>query len=170
MDWWVVYRRKPASGSLSDLLEKAGINYFIQTMLVERLNEQGTEMVEVEVSVVQNLVFLQTEEELSSLIQRIDGLCAPMIDSMTGKPAVVSDTDMQKFRLVLSKHNGDVKILRDSYAKFCKNQLVRVKAGDFEGIEGRVVRVLRDRKLVIALGSMAVAISGIDRSLFEPIE
>ena len=77
---------------------------------------------------------------------------------------------MQKFRLVLSKHNGDVKILRDSYAKFCKNQLVRVKAGDFEGIEGRVVRVLRDRKLVIALGSMAVAISGIDRSLFEPIE
>lgn len=48
---------------------------------------------------------------------------------------------------------------------------MRVTAGLFEGIEGYVVRIRRDRKLVVQLyGIIAIAISGIHHSLLEIID
>lgn len=170
MDWYIVYKHKPASGTLQEALNKRGIVHYIPLVITEKINEEGTAMVEVETYAIKNLVFLQTEQEITKLVGEIDGLRAPMMDCMTGLPAIVPDQEMQKFIAVMSQRNHEVKLLRDAYAKFSKHQKVRVKGGPFAGIEGRVVRILRDRKLVISLGNMAVAISGIDRSLFEPID
>lgn len=68
-------------------------------------------------------------------------------------------------------HGGcDLTVLRDSYAHFSTYRKVRVREGAFKGLEGREVRIRRDRKIVIPIGPLAVAVDGIDRSLFETVE
>lgn len=168
--WYIVYRAKTSTTELTKELDRAGVEHYIPTQLVERLNEDGTEMVEVEEVAIRNLVFLRTDQGLYSVVDRIAGLRAPFMDTMTGKPAEVGDADMNRFIAILKVHPSEIKLLHDPYAKFADRPLVRVKAGLFEGMEGRVVRVLRDRKLVLAVGQMAIAVSGIHRSLLEYVE
>ncbi len=54
------------------------------------------------------------------------------------------------------------------YAK--GNPLLRITSGIFEGLEGYVVRIDRDRKLVMAVGNMTVAVSGVHKESFEKVE
>lgn len=165
--WYIVYKRKVNAERLEDNLRAEKVNFCIPKGYVERLNEEGTEMVEVEEVAIRNLVFLQTDRNLQEVIDAVDGLGAPFLDTMTGRPAEVSDEEMERFIRILKVHPADVKILCAPYARFCDRPKVRVRAGLFEGMEGRVVRIRRDRKLVVAVGQMAIALSGIHRSLLE---
>ncbi|MBR6105764.1 MAG: hypothetical protein IKP81_12005 [Paludibacteraceae bacterium] len=93
----------------------------------------------------------------------------PYMDCMTGEVAKVGNEEMLRF-IKLSKNNPDsIKILKDSFDKFNDKPSVRVKSGPYEGLEGRLVRIRRDRKVVISLGNSAISISGIEFSLLEII-
>lgn len=165
--WYIVYKRKMNAERLEDNLRSEKLNYCIPKGYVERLNEEGTEMEEVEEVAIRNLVFLQTDRSLQEVINAVDGLSAPFLDTMTGRPAEVSDEEMERFIRILKVHPADIKLLSAPYARFSDRPKVRVRAGLFEGMEGRVVRIRRDRKLVVAVGRMAIAVSGIHRSLLE---
>lgn len=170
MKWYVVYRRKPFRGTLQENLEKAGISYFVPIYSAEKLNEGEQELTVVQETAISNLVFVHTDRSIWKVVAEVDGLRNPMIDCMTQQPAVVLDHEMERFRRLVNLKTHRIQILKDNYSQFRRNQRVRIRAGIFEGLEGRVVRILRDRKLVISLGTMAVAISGMDRSLFEPVD
>lgn len=167
--WYVVYRGSCSRADLEAYLERAGVTYYLPLHCVEKLNSEGTEMIWVEEVAISNLVFIQTEH-IEPIIRQLEVLRAPLLDTMTGQPAQIGNSEMQLFMRVLQTCREQVKLLRDPYVKFAHHPKVRVKAGLFEGIEGYVVRILRDRKLVISLGSMALAISGIHRSLLESVE
>lgn len=168
MHWYIVYKGKPTKGTLKENLEQAGIAYFIPTQCVEQL--EGDRMVEKEVEVLNNLVFVQTDEDIYILSKEIDGLKYPYANRATGTPAIVSDAEMSSFRRVLEARNLHAEFLPDAYRRFENCPKVRVKAGDFEGLEGHVFRIRHDRKLIIRLDDMAVAISGIHHTLLEIIE
>lgn len=170
MDWHIVYKGKTLlnGGSLKQNLEKAGVPYFFPVQITERL--EGEEMVEHEENVLSNIIFVQTEEEITELIKRIDGLKSPYINRATGKPAVVCDKELQRFKQVLEARSLHAEFLPDAYRRFETCPKVRVKAGQFAGIEGRVFRIRHDRKLIISLDNIAVAISGIHHTLLEVVE
>jgi len=71
---------------------------------------------------------------------------------------------------VLEARSLHAEFLPDAYRRFESCPKVRVKAGPFEGLEGRVFRIRHDRKLIIQLDDMAVAISGIHHTLLEIVE
>ncbi|MCI6876400.1 MAG: hypothetical protein MR873_09015 [Parabacteroides sp.] len=167
--WYVVYRGTGSRADLEIRLLQEGITYFLPTYCVEKLNAEGTEMVIVQELAIQNLVFIQCDQ-IEPIIREVDGLRAPLLDTMTGEPAQIADVEMEMFMRLLRTARDQVKLLHDPITKFAQHPQVRVKAGLFEGVVGYVVRILRDRKLVISLGNMAVAISGIHRSLLEVIE
>ena len=167
--WYVVYRGFGSRADLEKLLVQAKVSYFLPTCCVERLNAERTEMVLVEEVAIQNLVFIQCDH-IEPIIRQVEGLRAPLLDTMTGEPAQISDVEMEMFMRLSKMARDEVKLLHDPITKFAHHPRVRVKAGLFEGVVGYVVRILRDRKLVISLGNMALAISGIHRSLLEPIE
>lgn len=168
MAWYILYKGKAARGSLGENLTKAGLSYFLPKQNIEYLEEDQMKVKEEET--LKNLIFIQTDAEIHSVANAIDGLRGPYIDRTTGKPAVVPDMEMQRFMDFLQAKNMNALILQDPYQRFKVCQKVRVRAGDFEGVEGYVFRIRGDRKLVISLSSMAVAISGIHHSLLEPIE
>lgn len=167
--WYVVYKIRNSSKRLLDDLDKKGIEYYVPMHYTERLNEEGTMMVEAQETSINNIIFIQTKNDILQLVRQIEGLLSPMKDTMTHKPATIPDTEMNRFIKIQQTRPSDVFLLKDPYSKFTSKTKVRVKAGLFEGIEGRLVRIRRDRKVVISLGIMAVAISGIHFSLLEPI-
>lgn len=168
MYWYIVYKGKPTKGTLKENLEKAGITYFIPTQFVEHLD--GDRMVEREEAVLNNLIFVHTDKDIHDLIMSVDGLKAPYINHATGQPATVADEELQRFKRVLEARSLHAEFLPDAYRRFESCPKVRVKAGPFEGLEGRVFRIRHDRKLIIQLDDMAVAISGIHHTLLEIVE
>lgn len=169
-NWHVVYRGKPSRGTIEENLAAAGVEYYIPTVVSKKLNQEGDAIIENEEQFINNLLFVRSEGNITELTDAVDGLRSPMIDHATGLPAVVPDAEMQNFMRFVGVRNQNARILQDPYQRFRACQKVRVSAGDFEGTEGYVFRIRGDRKLIISLGKMAVAISGIHHTLLEPID
>lgn len=168
--WYVVYKGKSAKGSISESLDAKGVEHFTPTVVRTKLNNEGDAYEEKVETMVSNLMFVRTDGDIRALVNETEGLRYPMIDCATRLPAVVSDSEMQRFKEFLEIKNINARILEDPFSRFKVCQKVRVGAGKFQGLEGYVFRIRGDRKLVVSLGNMAVAISGIHHSLLEPID
>lgn len=168
MSWYIVYKSKTLKSDLGARLDEAGVEYYVPYRKTSYYDEGQIKQREEEV--LRNLIFINTAKDIVTLVNTIDGLGAPYWDKMTGRPAVVPDGEMERFMRFMSVQDIETRILQDPIQHFNSCQRVRVTAGDFAGVEGYVFRIRGDRKLVVALGDIAVAISGIHHSLLEPIE
>ena len=85
--------------------------------------------------------------------------------------ATIADSLMRPFMKIMSEEPERVTFLRDPFVKFAKDHVkLRVLTGVLRGQEGYVVRILRDRQLVMEFGGYAVAISNVYREDFEIAE
>ena len=90
---------------------------------------------------------------------------------MTGEPASIRNSVMKPFMKVVESEPERITFLRDPFVKFAKDHVkLRVLSGILAGQEGYVVRILRDRKLVMDFGGNAVAISDVHNEYFEIAE
>lgn len=90
-----------------------------------------------------------------------------------GKPAPIRDKEMEMFIMVTSKQNGGctVEYLGEPKPQYVQGDLVRVIDGIYKGAEGVIVRIKKDRKLVVAISGVAVvAISHIPQCYLERVE
>lgn len=174
MNWYIVYKGKTRGNSLTDWLDKAHIEYYEPKRVVEVFNPESSEMEETETFVISNLIFIHTNDNIYNIIKRFVGLRYPFIDHMTGRPAVVKHKEMKRFIMSIEKSTEqkveEPILLQQPYSFFSRYKKVKIIGGSLEGMEGYVVRVRKDRKLVISLGTMAVAVSGLHRWQLKPIE
>ena len=121
---------------------------------------------------ISGLVFLQGEvKELQTFLQTNYPHYHLVNDCSTGQPASISHKMMQPFMQVVSAHPENVTFLRDPFIKFAKDHVkLRVLTGLFKGMEGYIVRVDRDRQLIMELGGYAVAIRGVHKEDFAVVE
>lgn len=121
---------------------------------------------------VSGLVFLQgSPTELQNYLNENFYPCYLLKDCSTGRTAVISDSQMQPFMRIASVHPERIRFLRKPFAKFAEDHtLLRVLTGPFAGQEGYIVRIDRDRKLVMDFGGIAVAFSGIRNEDVEPVK
>ena len=86
------------------------------------------------------------------------------------RPSIISDHEMNMFRLVTDTACDSLEYFTEDLQKFRQGQRVRVIAGDFEGAEGTIVRIKKDRRLVVTItGVCAVATPHLHPSLLEEI-
>lgn len=91
-------------------------------------------------------------------------------DRITGLPAVIPDEQMQPFMRIMQEEPTRIRVLDRPIEQYAKDNVkLRVLTGAFAGQEGYLVRIARDRKLVVNVGGMTVAISGICKEQFEQI-
>lgn len=120
---------------------------------------------------VSGLIFLQGEAK--SLQSYLDDrfpnyrLCK---NCSTGQVAVIPDSQMQPFMRVAEVDPDRVRFLLRPFLYYAKNHtLIRITSGDMAGLEGYVVRIARDRRLVMDVGGMAVAVAGVHAERFEEV-
>ena len=121
---------------------------------------------------VSGLVFLQGEtEDLKAFLQKNFPHYHLVNNCMTGKPASIKNNVMKPFMRVVESDPARVTFLRDPFVKFAKDHVkLRVLTGILAGQEGYVVRILRDRQLVMDFGGNAIAISNVRNEDFEIAE
>lgn len=141
------------------LLQEAGVECFIP-MICER-NEEKKHYV----PAVHNLIFVRSSRDfLDNYKRKVESNCPLryMIDRSSGLPMVVRDKEMDDFIRVTAEKKNNVKYLDDPSAVVTKGAPVEIVNGPFKGVQGKLLRIRRDRKVVLQLaGIVAVAVDGI---------
>ena len=132
-------------------LQEKGIRTFIPMMWKEKKL----------VPAISNLVFVYwTREGIDSYIRSF-GDARPVNyywDRTTNSPLTIPDKDMENFITVASTLEEDLIYLTEISDKLREGQAVKVKEGPFKGVEGKIVRIRKSRRILVELpGMLAVA-------------
>ncbi len=121
---------------------------------------------------ISGLVFLQGRtRELQLFLKENFPLYHLVNDCSTGRPASIENRVMKPFMAVMQAKPENITFLREPFLHFAKNHVrLRVLSGLFKGQEGYIVRIDRDRQLVMEFGGYAVAIRGLHKGNFEEVK
>ena len=149
-------------------LQAAGVRTFVPMIW-----RRGQDKVKKLVPAVSNLCFVHwTKHEIESYIRSF-GEKSPVHfywDRTTSSPLVVPDKAMEDFIKVSASMDEDLIYLTEITEKLREGQTVRVKEGPFKGVEGKVVRIKKSRRILVELpGMLAVATTFVDPSYLEII-
>ncbi len=89
-------------------------------------------------------------------------------DPLTHKPSPIPDNEMEVFMFVCTAGRQGLTYLGEDKPEYHQGDRVRVTDGPFKGAEGHIVRIKKDRRLVVSIrGIAAVATTYIHPSLLE---
>ena len=150
----------------------AGHECFVHYSYKYKQLGNGKGVVKQQLPTISGLVFLQGEtKDLQAFLQANYPSYRLINNCSTGKPASIEHKVMKPFMEVVASHPENVTFLRDPFEKFAKDHVkLRVLTGLFKGLEGYVVRINRNRQLVMELGEYAVAINDVHNEDFEIAE
>lgn len=125
-------------------------------------------------TLVSSLLFVRcTSRYVRSLQLRLQGraMLYTYLDREGRKcPSVISDYEMNMFRLVASSGEEGLDYFNDSRVTFNVGERVRVTDGPFKGAEGYIRRIKGHRRLIVAItGVCAVATSFIPNAFLQKI-
>ncbi|MEG1660515.1 MAG: UpxY family transcription antiterminator [Bacteroides sp.] len=164
----ITYSREIA---LKDHLDTLGIENFIpmRYVIIEKNNKKTRKLV----PVVHNLIFIHTTRLALNELKSRMGILYPIryiMDRETRTPVVVPEKQMRDFISIAGTYDDQVIYLDNAEINFKKGDRVRITGGLFAGVEGELVRVKGDRRVVVSIqGVMAIATTFIHPSLLEPV-
>ena len=169
--WSYLFVHNQKVKSIEEQLKKDGVTHFVHKTIkyVPRHRNRGG-MREVETPSVSGLIFLQGDPEL--LQDYLDKNIKPYKlckNCSTGKVATIPCNQMEPFMRVAETEPERLRFLLRTFVYYSKNRtLLRIVTGEYAGLEGYVIRIARDRKLVMDVGGMA-ALSGVHAERFEEV-
>lgn len=121
---------------------------------------------------ISGLVFLQGRtKDLQVFLKENFPTVHLVNDCCTGKPASIEHRVMEPFMALMSVQPENVTFLREPFERFARDHVrLRVLSGLFKGHEGYIVRIDRDRQLVMEFAGYAVAIRGVHKEDFEEVK
>ena len=161
--WSYLFVHNQKVKSIEELLKKDRVTHFVHKTIkyVPRHRNRGG-MCEVETPSVSGLIFLQGNPK--TLQDYLDKNIKPYKlckNCSTGKVATIPCNQMDPFMRVAETEPERLRFLLRPFVYYSKNRtLLRIVTGEYAGLEGYVIRIARDRKLVMDVGGMAVALSG----------
>lgn len=170
--WCYLFIHNSKVSAFIDRIKRDEIPHFIHKTIVYQRNKHTRGIMTIEKPTVSGLVFLQGEV---SVLQRYLDVNYPgyhlVNNCSTHQPAVIPDSVMQPFMRVMEASPEQVRFLLHPFKYYAGGNIkLRLTSGFFAGIEGYVIRIDRDRRLVMNVGGMSVAISGIHCEKFEVVE
>ncbi len=176
--WGYLFIQHLAAEKFEKTLETANLigdfkpKCFIHRTISYKRKSNGKGVVKEEKPSVSGLVFLQGKtEELKVFLQNNFPRYHLVNNCMNGEPASIKDSVMQPFMQVMQTEPERVTFLRDPFVKFAKDHVkLRMLTGVMAGQVGYVVRILKNRQLVMDFGGYAVAINNVHNEDFEIAE
>ena len=170
--WSYLFVHNQKVKSIEEQLKKDGVTHFVHKTIkyVPRHRNRGG-MREVETPSVSGLIFLQGDPEiLQDYLDKNIKTYKLCKNCSTGKVATIPCNQMEPFMRVAETEPERLRFLLRPFVYYSKNRtLLRIVTGEYAGLEGYVIRIARDRKLVMDVGGMAVALSGVHAERFEEV-
>jgi transcription antitermination factor NusG len=125
--------------------------------MCQRKVEKNGQQKKVIVPAISNLCFVRASYvNLKSFMDSLgEGNPARFIwDKATRKPVVVPDKSMEDFIKISLSMSDEILFLEEVSQKLREGQKVRISEGPFKGVEGRVVRIKKSRRVMVELPGM----------------
>ena len=177
---WYVLRAAYSSERLtSDYIRQNSddIEVFWPTHFVDHVKKG--KRVSKEESLIPNILFARaTKEDLEEFVY--DNSHLPYLrfyyhqvrrnDVLTREPLTVPERQMKSFMEIYNSSEDDIYIASDVIPKFAKGQMVRVIAGPFQGVVGRVARFKGQQRVGVIIGGLCTAVTTyIKNRYLEPL-
>lgn len=157
-DWFVMRSTYSREMKALTMLSAEGIKCYVP------MRHERTEKGDITVPAVHNLIFVYTDRKFMDTWKRLHETVCPLRYAMnhaTGKPMIVHEKEMEDFMRV-NAAASDLLYLDNPQVAVEKGKAVEIIAGEFKGVRGHILRIMRDRKVVVSLnGLVAVALTGI---------
>lgn len=153
-------------------LTKDGRTYFVHKTIryFKRIGKQKVQ--HKEIPTVSGLVFFQGfPEEIQTYLDKKFPRTHLCKNCSTGKVAEIKDSQMRPFMRVNETEPERIRFLLKPFHYYARNRiLLRITSGELAGLEGYVIRINRDRRLVMDVGGISVTIAGVHAEHFEEVE
>lgn len=166
--WFVMRITYSRELKARQLLREAGVECFVPMMWVRDENGEHS------IPAIHNLIFVHTSRDfMDNYKHKMENEC-PLrytMDKSTRLPMVVREKEMEDFMRVTNDKSSDILYLDNPDVAATKGTPVEVMFGQYKGIQGKLLRVRKDRKVVLQLaGMVAIALSGIPMEWCRIIE
>ena len=170
--WSYVFVHNRKVKAYEDQFAKDGKTFFVHKTMryFKRAGRQGVQ--HQEMPTISGLIFFQGDavETQNYLTQRFPYvyLCK---NCSTGRVALIPDSQMQPFMRISETSPERIRFLLHPFHYYARNRiLLRITSGELAGLEGYVIRIDRDRRLVMDVGGISVAVAGVHAEKFEEVE
>ncbi len=157
---------------LKDYLDTNHIQCFIPMRHEEKIKAGRRQ--KIVVPAIRNLIFIHaTRPEINTLKKGLEGRLPLryIMDRSKHVPIVIREKEMQHFIAVSGTMNEQLIYLDYVAPQLKTGKRVRVLDGIFKGVEGTIVRIKRDRRVMVNLdGNWAIATAHIHPSLLAELE
>lgn len=170
--WSYVFVHNRKVKTFEDRLTADGRTYFVhKTMRYFKRSGHG-KVQHQETPTISGLVFFQGDaQETQSYLDEKFPFTYLCKSCSTGRVAMIPDSQMQPFMRVSETSPERIRFLLHPFHYYARNRiLLRITTGELAGLEGCVIRIDRDRRLVMDVGGISVAISGVHAEKFEEVE
>jgi len=153
LNWYAIKVFWNRTVRIREIMDELGLEYYAQ-------------------KVMPSYMFIHTDEQTALRFRASQfGFIYMYADRKDHKPIVVSDKEMEIFRIVTSAPDPKLEFLGEDPSIYMVGDRVRVKDGPLKGAEGYVRRIRKDRRLVVVIsGVVAMATSFIPPQLLEKVE
>jgi len=160
--WYVIRVTYGRERKLGEALKAKGILYFLPTKTIHSHRPADGKHIKKVVSVIPNLIFVYiTRAHMQALKEEMEKTIPLryLMDRNTKQPMTIRQRQMEDFIRVAGSSGDNLMYLDNPDVVLQKGQLVEVTFGPFKGVRGYVLRIRRDRKVVLLLeGLLAAAI------------
>lgn len=170
--WSYVFVHNRKVKMFEDQLTHDGKPFFVHKTIRYFKRTERQRVLHQEMPTISGLIFFQgnvkaTESYLKEKFPSIH-LCK---NCSTGRTALIPDSQMQPFMRVCVTSPERIRFLLHPFHYYARNRIkLRITTGELTGLEGYVIRIDRDRRLVMDVGGISVAIAGVHAEKFEQVE
>ena len=170
--WTYVFVHNRKVKAFEDQLRRDGKVFFVHKTVRYFKRTERQRVRHQEIPTISGLVFFQgiVKDTESYLKERFPSthLCK---NCSTGRTALIPDSQMQPFMRISEASPERIRFLLHPFHYYARNRIkLRITTGDLAGLEGFVVRIDRDRRLVMDVGGISVAVAGVHAEKFEEVE
>lgn len=170
--WSYLFVHHRKTTAIENQLAKDGITYFIHKTMRYFTKKKGQGVQRQEMPTISGLIFLKgNARHLAAYLDEYFPLYHLCKNCSTGRYAEIPDSQMQPFMRICEVSPERIRFLLHPFHYYARNHIkLRITTGDFAGLEGYVIRIDRDRRLVMDIGGMSAAIAGVHAEKFEEVE
>lgn len=170
--WYVMRSSYCRELKAKALLEADGFRCYVPTQTVRE--EKKGEVKTKTKAIVHNLVFIYTTSNIIEPWKKLhedDAGLRYYMDKSQGKPMVIEEKTMEDFIRVTQDSDEGLLFLDNPDVVLTHGQPVEVILGPFKGVQGHVLRIRKDRRVVVSLnGIVSAVLSTMPQSYFKIIK
>jgi len=164
--WYVAKTRARQEKVVQQRLQDLGVETFLPSRMEVR--QWHDRKKKVEVMLIPNTIFVHEEKAKALSMPNKEGvLISYMIDYMTRSMLVVPDRQMENFMFLMDVSEDAMKINND--VLYLKGDKIRVVKGPFAGLEGELMRIDGNDKVVVKLDGLLACVVEIAGGFLEKV-